>query len=155
LVLGTEPVGQRLRVLVAGAVAYSYFGAFLALVAALPYGAALFAWSLLSRRVDLLERSPFHVAAFTALLALPTAIIVSFKAADFVGQIRWGEALRVFPTAFLVPWGALTIPRVAIHRLKPGAFREPSSCLPNKPLQPTRAAQPSGQRDAAGNGPRG
>ena len=81
----------------------------------------------LSRRTTVLEKSTLHVLAFTALLALPTAIVVSIEAAEFAGPVQWVEAVRILPLAFLVPWGALAIPRVAIRRLKPGVFLDPTS----------------------------
>ncbi len=131
LLLGSDPLRERVAVLGIGAVYLGYFGAFFALLAALPYGVALYAWSLLSQSTALLEKNVLHVAAFTALLALPTAIIASIGAAEFAGSVRWGEAVRVLPLAFFVSWGALLIPRVAIRQLKPGAFlrRTPTAAV--------------------------
>ena len=101
------------------------FGAFFALLAALPYGLALLAWSRLSRHTTFLEKNSIHVLLCTALLALPTAVIASIAFAGFPRTINWNEAARVFPLALLVPWGALLIPRLTIRSLRPGAFLKP------------------------------
>ena len=124
LVLGAEPLAERIELLWVGMVYLGYFGAFFALVAALPYGIVLYAWSRVSRRTPVLEKDAAHVAAFTAILALPTAIFASLEAARFAGSVRWDEALGALPLAFLIPWCALLIPRLVIGPLKPGAFLE-------------------------------
>lgn len=122
LLLGSDPLDERVAVLWAGGIYLGIFGAFFALLGALPYAVALFAWSQLSRHTAVLEKNRIHVLLCTALLALPTAIIASIGAASSAGTLSWSEAARIFPIALLVPWGALLIPRLAIRPLRPGAF---------------------------------
>ena len=129
VLLGNDPLAERLADLLAGGIYLAVFGAFFALLAALPYGLALLAWSRLSRHTTFLEKNSIHVLLCTALLALPTAVIASIAfAGGFAGfprTINWNEAARVFPLALLVPWGALLIPRLTIPSLRPGAFLKP------------------------------
>lgn len=116
------PAGDRLVIAAVGWLWGATFAALAALAAAPVYAVLLFGWAWLSRRSDVLERSRARVAAFSAVLAAPLALAVTWISAELGGSLRPLVALRILPLAFGAVWGALYLPRILFPSLRPGAF---------------------------------